>query len=69
LYHGVDTVHTIPANARNKTQLRDQSNYTGWDFVNIWKIDPNVNNGYPYLRNNPPYIPATASAKRLRIRK
>jgi hypothetical protein len=28
--------------------------YTGWDFSVIWAIDPVINGGYPYLRNNPP---------------
>jgi hypothetical protein len=48
--------------------MKTQGTFTGWDFVNIWKIDPNANDGYPYLRNNPPYIAPTVS-KRLRIRK
>ena len=65
---GTDGVHTIPANVRNKTQLRTKANFVGWDFVNIWAIKSNVNDGYPYLINNPPNIPALVS-KRLRIRK
>ena len=56
------------ANAKSTTQMKTQATFSGWDFVNIWKIDPNVNNGYPYLRNNPPNIPALVS-KRLRIRR
>jgi hypothetical protein len=24
--------------------------YAGWDFVNVWTINPDVNNGYPTLR-------------------
>ena len=24
----------------------------GWDFQNVWAIDPNVNDGYPYLISN-----------------
>jgi hypothetical protein len=27
---------------------------TGWDFAKTWAINPNVNNGYPYLVANPP---------------
>ncbi|MCL2063970.1 MAG: T9SS type A sorting domain-containing protein [Candidatus Cloacimonetes bacterium] len=23
-----------------------------WDFINIWDIDPNINDGYPFLREN-----------------
>jgi len=26
----------------------------GWDFTDIWAINPSINNGYPYLVNNPP---------------
>lgn len=31
--------------------MKMQSNYTGWDFDQVWAIDENVNDGYPYLRN------------------
>lgn len=37
--------------ARYTTQMKQQSNYIGWDFETIWGIDPNINNGYPYLRS------------------
>lgn len=30
------------------------TNYSGWDFTDIWAIDPSINDGYPYLINNPP---------------
>jgi len=30
--------------------MQTQSSYTGWDFTNVWAIDPAVNNGYPTLR-------------------
>jgi len=36
--------------ARTSDQLKTQSTFTGWDFTNIWVIDPAVNGGYPYLR-------------------
>jgi len=26
--------------------------YYGWDFENIWAIDPDINDGYPYLRHD-----------------
>jgi hypothetical protein len=29
--------------------LKNSASYIGWDFVNIWRINPNKNNGYPYL--------------------
>lgn len=30
--------------------MKKQSSFIGWDFENIWAIDANKNNGYPYLR-------------------
>ena len=35
------------------SSLKDSATYTGsagWDFTNVWQIDPAVNNGYPTLR-------------------
>ncbi len=29
-----------------------KGNYLAWDFNNVWNIDANVNNGYPYIRSN-----------------
>lgn len=31
-------------------QMKQQSSYNTWDFDNIWAIDSNKNNGYPYLK-------------------
>jgi len=36
--------------ARNTTQMKTQSNFTNWDFTNIWQINSNINDGYPFLR-------------------
>lgn len=36
---------------RTTTAMKMQSNYTGWDFEQVWAMDENVNDGYPYLRN------------------
>jgi len=36
--------------------MKIQSNFTGWDFTTIWKIDPSINDGYPYLIDNPPLV-------------
>jgi hypothetical protein len=33
----------------NDNNLKNSASYIGWDFVNIWRINPNINNGYPYL--------------------
>jgi hypothetical protein len=30
-------------------EMREKSHFTGWDFENIWKIDPDKNNGLPFL--------------------
>ena len=65
---GAEGGATPRAYPKSTSQMKTQGTFTGWDFVNIWKIDPNANDGYPYLRNNPPYIAPTVS-KRLRIRK
>lgn len=36
------------------TQMKTQSTFSGWDFVNTWSINSSINNGYPYLKNNIP---------------
>ena len=35
-------------------EMKTLKTYTdgGWDFENIWKIEPKVNDGYPYLLNS-----------------
>jgi len=35
-----------------------ENTYVGWDFTEIWQADENYefNNGYPYLRDNPPTV-------------
>lgn len=35
---------------KSTTAMKMQVNYTGWDFNNVWYIDPALNNGYPVLR-------------------
>jgi hypothetical protein len=37
---------------RTTNQMKTQSTFlnAGWDFDNIWVMDPAVNDGYPYLR-------------------
>lgn len=37
---------------RTTTQMKTQSTFTNWDFVNVWGIDAGINDGYPYLRGN-----------------
>ena len=41
------------SNSIGKTteELKNKSTYDGWDFENIWQINNNVNNGYPYFKD------------------
>lgn len=32
-------------------EMKTQNTFTGWDFQNIWDIDPLENDGYPFLRD------------------
>ncbi|MCL1827531.1 MAG: T9SS type A sorting domain-containing protein [Candidatus Cloacimonetes bacterium] len=36
----------------NTEAMKDISTYSGWDFTTIWDISPEINDGYPYLRDN-----------------
>jgi len=31
-------------------EMREKSNFVSWDFDSVWNIDPNYNNGLPYLK-------------------
>lgn len=33
-------------------EMKLQENYVDWDFTNVWNIDSNENNGFPYLSFN-----------------
>jgi len=35
---------------RTTTQMKTQSNFAGWDFVDTWAIDTAINDGYPHLQ-------------------
>jgi len=35
---------------KTSEEMKLQSTYESWDFTNIWGINANINNGYPYLR-------------------
>jgi hypothetical protein len=39
-------------------QMKDTSNFTNWDFLDIWSINANINDGYPGLRNFFAYPPS-----------
>ena len=34
-------------------QMKNKASFVGFDFTNVWDIDPAVNDGYPFLRNMP----------------
>jgi hypothetical protein len=34
-------------------KMQNQQSFVGWDFETIWAINPNINDGYPYLRGTP----------------
>lgn len=39
---------------KTTAEMKTQSTFTDWDFSTVWAINPTINEGYPYLRNNPP---------------
>ena len=40
----------IDENGLTDDEMKVQSNFDGWDFTDIWAIDPRLNGGYPYLQ-------------------
>lgn len=50
----IGNVSEAGSSGKTTAELKMQSTYTGWDFVNIWATDPTINEGYPYLKNNIP---------------
>lgn len=38
----------------SSSQAQDSASYTNWDFENVWSIDAEINNGYPYLKGHSP---------------
>lgn len=36
---------------KTTVQMKTKSTFLNYDFVNIWGIDANINDGYPYLRD------------------
>jgi len=41
---------------KTTAQMKKQSTYAGWGFGNYWEIDPDINDGYPYLIGTPQQI-------------
>ena len=47
---GATKDENLIANAKSLSWYQDSSKWSSvWDFENVWQIDSNVNNGYPYL--------------------
>ena len=36
---------------KTTAELRQQETFVGWDFDDTWDINPNINRGFPFLRN------------------
>ena len=37
-----------------EAQMKQQASFVGFDFTDVWAINPAINNGYPYLRGMQP---------------
>lgn len=47
---------------KTTTQMKTESTFTNWDFDNTWAIDSLLNNGYPYLQIESPYVSTITSS-------
>jgi len=47
--------YSINSYGKTTAEMKMKSTFTalGWDFEKIWDIDPDKNNGYPFLRREP----------------
>jgi hypothetical protein len=54
--HTSNQIASIAGEGRTTAEMTTQTTFTDWDFGEVWAIDPTgiINNGYPYLRDNPP---------------
>jgi streptogramin lyase len=46
---------------RTTAEMQTQETFTDWDFVSIWSINPNFNNGFPYLQWQLPFSGGTGT--------
>mgnify|MGYP004671511879 CR=1 FL=1 len=65
-----DCAYKKESQTRGKTRLTEkemqhENNFPGWDFENIWEINPKVNNGMPILRNTKAPLMLNYSVKTL----
>jgi hypothetical protein len=56
LYWDVETSNqdndgTICSEGKTTGEMKNYSTYVGWDFDNVWAINPSINEGYPYLKS------------------
>lgn len=61
-YFNIETSGQEDSHAVGKTteELQVQSTFVNWDFLNIWGLDPSVNEGYPcFLWQLGPVLPKT----------
>ena len=47
---GSGTGGSIHITGLTTNEMREASNYQGWDFTDIWAVDAGINGGYPYFR-------------------
>jgi hypothetical protein len=45
---GIDS--SFGGEGKSTAEMKTQSTFVNWDFDNIWAINPDINDGYPYLR-------------------
>jgi len=61
LYGAIAEMNSIIENnlGLNTREMKQAHNYinNGWDFVNIWGIDADINDGYPYFLSEPYLLP------------
>ncbi|HFJ9368495.1 TPA: hypothetical protein ACGW8Q_005739 [Bacillus cereus] len=51
-FYNKDLINSPSSHATGKTttELKQKATFVDWDFDNIWSIDPNQNDGFPYLK-------------------
>lgn len=42
--------YIVVGTGKTTSEMKQQSTYAGYNFTNVWGIDSNKNDGYPYLR-------------------
>ncbi|MDA3843254.1 MAG: T9SS type A sorting domain-containing protein [Candidatus Kapabacteria bacterium] len=52
---------------KTTAEMKTQSTYENWDFASIWKINPNVNDGYPVLQGSILSVEEDFSSEQIKI--